>query len=122
MTHLEQITALSELLSSKTFRYSNEAELQEGMRRTLTAAEVPFEKELRLSPRDRLDFFVYDAIVIEVKIGRSLAALTRQVHRYAQHDRVRGVLVVSTRLRLQNLPEQFNDKPVRVCTLLGSMF
>jgi hypothetical protein len=115
------LTELEGLLASKAFRYSTEAELQEGLRRVLVAAAIPFEKEFRLSAKDRLDFFVRGSVAIETKIGRSLASLTRQVNRYTQDARVGGVLVVSTRLRLQNLPERLNDKPVRVCVLLSSM-
>lgn len=122
MSPLDCLTELEALIASKTFRYSSEAELQEGLRRVLVAAAIPFEKELCLSPKDRLDFFVRESVAIETKISRSLASLTRQVNRYTLDARVQAVLVVSTRLRLQNLPEQFNGKPVRVCTLLASMF
>lgn len=122
MTPLDHIAALAALIASKTYRHSSEAELQEGIRAVLVAAGVPFVKELRLTPRSRLDFFAHDAIAIEVKLGRSLAALTTQVHRYTADARVQGVLVVATRLRLQNLPESFHGKPVRVCALLSGMF
>lgn len=121
MSPLDCLTEIEALIASKTFRYSSEAELQEGLRRVLAAAEIPFERELRLSPKDRLDFFVRESVAIETKISRSLSSLTRQVNRYTRDDRVQAVLVVSTRLRLQNLPEQLNGKPVRVCTLLASM-
>lgn len=121
MSPVECIDELRNLFAANTFRLSSEAELQEGLRTVLTAAGVPFEKEYRLSSKDRLDFFVRGSIVIESKLDRSLAALTRQVNRYTLDDRVQGVLVVATRMRLQYMPDSLNSKPVRVCTLLGSM-
>ena len=60
----------------------------------------------------RLDFFL-DGLAIEVKIDGSLSALTRQVHRYAQHSAVTGIIVVTSLPRLKHLPDAINGKPVR---------
>jgi len=121
MSPVACIEELCALLATHTFRFSSEAELQEGLRGVLVAAGVPFEKEYRLSAKDRLDFFVRGTVAIESKLDRSLASLTRQVNRYTLDDRVHGVLVVATRMRLQYMPETLNSKPIRVHTLLSSM-
>lgn len=57
---------------------------------------------------------------IEVKVDGSLAALTRQLHRYAQHDRVIDLVVITNRARLTQVPRELNGKRVEVISLLES--
>jgi hypothetical protein len=101
----------------RRYRFTDEKELQEGIARVLTLERLAFERELVLGSKDRVDFMV-GAIGVEVKIGGGLAAVTRQLHRYAQHDRVEELLLVSSRMQLANLPPTLNGKPVRVLALL----
>ena len=111
---------LSKLLQSFRFSFSSEKELQEGIAQALTSKGVSFEREVVLARGDVIDFLV-GAVGIEVKIGGSLSDLTRQLHRYAQHERVGELLVVTSRARLSNLPSQLNGKPVVASVLFGSM-
>jgi hypothetical protein len=53
----------------------------------------------------------------QLKLGGSLAGLTRQVSRYASLPSVGAVLVVSMRARHAALPERIAGKPLRVVTL-----
>lgn len=78
--------------------------------------------EYPLSPRSRLDFYVKHlgasrGTAIEVKVGGSLSDLTRQLARYAESDRITGLLVVTTKDRHRQLPESFNGKPIAVLCL-----
>lgn len=75
-------------------------------------------REWRLSPRDRPDFGVwrFDAmettsIAVEVKCKGGLSDLTRQVYRYAEHEAVAGILVVTTRNLHRGLPTVVLAKP-----------
>lgn len=97
------------LLRGYRFDCSTEQALQDGISDALRA--VPHEREKRLGPKDRPDFVV-GSVAVEVKIGGGLSPLIRQVHRYAQHDCVSEILVVTSRLRLTNLPEFINGKRV----------
>lgn len=99
------------------YNCSNEAELQEALLRALYEAGHDFEREHRLSERDRPDFLVAGCLVIEVKVGGSVADLLRQLQRYASHDVVQGLLVVTTRSSLSNLPAELQRKPVRALRL-----
>lgn len=101
------------------FMTSSEAELQDAIESVLERERFVFDREVRLSPRDRIDFMVEGGIGIEVKVAGSLAALTRQLHRYAQHEAVKGIIVVTTTARHCGIPRELNGKPVRLVSLLG---
>jgi hypothetical protein len=108
---------LHAVLGRRRVRFTTEAELQDGLAQVLTLERIGFDRELVLGPKDRVDFLVGGTIALEVKIGGGLAAVTRQLHRYAQHDRVQELLLVSSRLSLANLPPTLNGKPLRVLAL-----
>lgn len=123
MSPLAAMERITMALSAYTFGYSDESELQAGMEKAFAADGVGgFEREYRLSDSDRIDFYWPETgIGVEAKIDHSLSALTRQVHRYMQHDAIRGLIVVSGKVRLLRLPERINDKPVHCHSLLGSV-
>jgi len=112
---LEELIAA---IDAHSFSFASEDELQRGLAEILPRST---RREVRLSPKDRVDFMV-GAIGLEVKIKGSLAALTRQLHRYAQLDEIEALIVVTPLARLTRLPERLNGTPVRVCHLIGSAF
>ena len=103
------------------FRFTDERELQDGIERAFVRGGVAYEREVRLSARDRLDFLA-GAVAVEVKVDGGLADLTRQVWRYAEDPRVRELLVVSSRSRLDGLASEINGKPVVVLVLTTAAF
>lgn len=107
-------------LESYTYNCSSEAELQSAIQTALEAGGFAVSKEHRLSDRDRLDFFVEGRLAIEVKVGGSLTDLLRQLQRYASHDAVEGLLVVTTRSALTRVPPTLQGKPVRSLRLWGA--
>lgn len=112
--------AIIQAITSHRFAISNEAMLQDAIAIVLEHdAGIRFEREVILSARDRIDFLLDGGIGLEVKVDGSLAALTRQLHRYAQHGRINGLIVVTNRARLRAVPSTLNGKPVRVASLLG---
>ena len=116
------IDALVRVLQSRRFRFTSEAELQEGIAKTLDAYTIDHRREHCLDKNDRLDFYIAaPRVAVEVKIDGSLSDLTRQVHRYAQNNDVAGIVIVTSLSRLTDLPSSINHKPVRVVHLLGSV-
>ncbi len=110
----------------------NERALCDALERVLAglggdAASCYYSREHRLGARDRPDFAIdpppHDGriLAVEVKVKGSLADLTRQVFRYAEHDQVSGILVVTTRADHRRLPETILDRPVAVC-YIGSLY
>lgn len=106
---------LLKVLSSYRFRFSSEKELQEGISVALERNSVEFIREKSLSAKDRIDFFIPETgIGIEVKLDGSANKLARQVQKYSEYPDLKGLLVVVTRSRLTDLPEQLNGKPIVV--------
>lgn len=118
------IAIISGALAPRRLRHGNEKELQDGIDAALVAVGCMFQREIHLSPTDRIDFIIGAAppgLGVEVKIKGSLADLLRQLHRYAQHEELGGLLVVTSLLRLTDLPRELVGKPVRSLYIGGGL-
>lgn len=118
VSHIEAVVAE---LKRHRFTAANEKELQVGVARVLDAMGLKYEREVRLSEHDVVDFFVAPALGIELKVGGGLAAVTRQCYRYLGHDELSELLVVTTRSRLAQLPPQMRGKRLAVVSLMGGL-
>jgi hypothetical protein len=114
VTH-DRAVAIATDLRRLRFRYCNEAELQDGIAGAMTNLEYNVLREVILTPQDRVDFLV-DGVGIEVKVKGPTAAVVRQLARYAQHDAIEALILVTTRLRHQP-PRELNGKQVIVVAL-----
>ncbi len=111
MTTIERATAA---LKAVAFNFQDEAELQEGIAFALTLGGLTFKREAKLSDQDRIDFLLEAGVGIEVKVGGSISALTRQVFRYTVLEQLSAVIVVVSKSTLGNLPREMNGKQVHV--------
>lgn len=120
---METITAANLKWYLGQFRYNvqDEESIQVGIGEALRMGNFEFEREPSLSPGDRLDFLV-GGVAIEVKRNGALGPLLRQLSRYAEHEKVRELLVVTARVQATNLPASINGKPLECLVLLGSVF
>jgi hypothetical protein len=115
------MTDIRTLLASAALDLSSETAAQDGIAKVLDDAGVEYEREVRLGDGDRIDFIV--AVTgIEVKIKGTPSALLRQLHRYARHDAIECLLVVTSAPRLAALPAALRGKPVKAIILTGSIF
>ncbi|MBF6618804.1 MAG: hypothetical protein ITG02_01055, partial [Patulibacter sp.] len=64
----------------------------------LNADLLPVHREVRLSVRDRIDHVV-GRIGIECKVAGDPDSVRRQMERYADHDRIEALVLVTTRSR-----------------------
>lgn len=96
----------------------DELALHEALAKRLRAEGVSFDREVHLSPRDRIDFLAGD-IGIEVKVDGGNSEITRQLHRYAQSVRIGRLLLITTRMRHLACAGSLNGKPVEVLHLIG---
>lgn len=114
MTTADQVIAA---LTGARFRFTTEAELQDGVELVLGDALFNVEREVVLGARDRIDFMV-GGVGIEVKIGESLSAVTRQLHRYSLHDRVEALVLVTSMLKHDHMPARINGREIHVFTVV----
>lgn len=119
---MKWMETLSSHLARYKFNFSNEKELQAGMKKAFAKLEDEFLPEHQLSGDDIIDFYwPKQKIGVEVKIDHPLSHLTRQLHRYCQHDSIHGVMLVTSKLRLADVPREMNKKPIVCHIILGSL-
>ena len=103
---------LKEILSKYNYRFANEKELQRGVATALTIAQIPFSRELRLSPGDIPDFLLADGTVIEVKCKGKTTDTWAQLDRYAMHRDVTNVVLLTTMVQHMGGPVELHGKPI----------
>lgn len=105
-------------LNTCRFHFTNEAELQAGLR-TVLVDELGGRREVHLSGADRIDFMV-GRVGVEVKTKGSTSALLRQLDRYAGSEDVDELLVVTSLFRLANAcPAELRGKRIRTLHVGG---
>ncbi len=111
-------TDIAGILSSYQYRWANESDLQDAIEQVLITNQVEYEREFRLSRMDRPDFFI-DGLVIEVKVVGSVPVVARQLQRYARHESVQHVLLVSAKRAHRQCEGSLQGKPVKVIVVGG---
>lgn len=109
---------IADTIKAGGYGYANELDLQIGIERVLRSAGYDVRPEVRLTPRDRIDFMV-GRVGIEVKVKGSRSALLHQLIRYADHHDIGELLVVTTRARHHGIPSALNGKPVSLIQIGG---
>lgn len=114
---------IAELIGCIHFSFGREVDLQDKIATVLTHHGVAFHREHSLSAADRIDFLAAGGLGIEVKIGGRRADLLRQLYRYAGHQAIGELLVVTSLTRhLAGAPAELLGKPVRWAYLAGAVF
>lgn len=109
--------ALLAILRSARFRYSNEAELQEGIQRLLADNDLAHEREAVLTDGERIDFLV-GSVGVEVKIAGSSSEVFRQLMRYAKLPKISALILITDKTRIANgMPGTILSKPLHVVCL-----
>jgi len=113
----EELFRLERLLRRCRFRFSNEAALQAQITEALTRLGEPHKREHQLGTVGRIDFLV-GRVGVEVKVRGATSEIGWQLLRYAEHQDIDGILLVTAKARHTELPPRMNDKPLRVYHLL----
>ncbi len=116
----DSLAELSSLLNRHIFTSRQETAIQDGIESLLRAGNRSFTRERILARGDRPDFLV-DGVAIEVKVGGSRTEIARQLQRYALHDAVTAILLVTTKTQHVTLTGQMAGKPVQVVVLAGAL-
>ena len=81
----------------------------------LDAASLPWEHEVKLAPRCRIDLMC-GKVGIEIKRGKvEKARILEQLRRYAECEQVQGLILVTE--KTVPVPHSINGKPVRLICL-----
>src|SRR3990167_564030 len=120
MTPTDRLAELSSLFNRHIFTSRHETAIQDGIESLLLADDRPFSRERILARGDRPDFLV-EGVVIEVKVGGSRTEIARQLQRYALHDAVTAILLVTTKTQHVTLTGQMAGKPIQVVVLAGAL-
>ncbi|HBV97421.1 MAG: hypothetical protein JL50_08385 [Peptococcaceae bacterium BICA1-7] len=76
---------------------------------TLFNAGITHEKEYRLAPRNRIDFFIPGGIGIEVKKGKPYTRqVIEQLERYTSFPEIKAIILVVE--RNLDIPKEINGK------------
>lgn len=114
---LRSVRLVRQALEARSFSWTDEADLQAAVEGALRDDGLQFEREVELSARSRVDFLVSRGVAVELKTDGSLTEVTRQLHRYALHDDVSAVVLVTTRMRHRAVPAKMGGKPCQVVYL-----
>lgn len=117
-----EVTAaqIASTITEHRFRYCTEAELQQGIHAALASCGLPVRREVRLSSADIVDFMV-GSVAIEIKVAGALGDVVRQLTRYARHDQVSDLVLVTTRAAHRAVPHDLAGTPVRTVWLSGEI-
>lgn len=91
------------------------------LERILTDAGLKFEREHPLDKKSRLDFWFPELrVAMEVKVRGKPHDVMSQITRYAEHETVGALLLVTTLAKLCRLPDSIAGKPARAVRLAGA--
>jgi len=92
---------------------SSELAIQNVIEEELGQLGISYDREFRLSPQDRPDFFVGSfGLAIEVKKGAAAVPELRQIARYLEHDCIRECAIVALSFSPE-FPAELLGKPIR---------
>lgn len=102
------VNDIVKLIRSSRLDLSTEKRTQADFERRLIDAAISYEREVRLSDSDIVDFMI-DGLAVEFKLRpKGKKAVYKQLCRYATYERVRQVMLASC--TSMGLPEQIDGK------------
>lgn len=107
------MTDLITLLRSHRLRYGTERQLQDDIERLLSTTGIPFTREAQLSTGP-IDFLTTDGVGIECKIDGGPSAILSQLIRYAEDERLRALILVTSRRTHRIAVSELRGKPFEI--------
>jgi len=110
----ESIAAIERLLR-KRIRSSNEDLMRQDVVAYLREGGIEFVEEHRVNKRDRFDIFVESlGLVIELKVNQSYTQVASQLLRYADHECVAAILLVTSQASHRQIGGMENDRAIPI--------
>lgn len=111
----ELIYRLINQIHLSRFDLSNEKSTQAEIGKMFVTENIPFVAEYAFNSEDIVDFLVAGCIAVEVKIKGQRRSFYRQLERYAQHDIVSSIVLLTSVSMF--LPDEINGKKSYVGSL-----
>lgn len=89
---------ITRAVRTHSYRWTSENDLQLSIASVFRTGGIEYEREVRLSDKDRIDFLCGD-VGVEVKVDGSKAATQRQLVRYLASDQVRSLVLVTAKAK-----------------------
>lgn len=115
----EPVGRVLEVLAAGPLTYRHETDLQTAISVRLAAADIEHVREAQLGPGERIDLLTDDGVGIEVKVAGSWTSVVRQLLRYAHHDRVKALVLVTTQASHGQVPAELGEISVAIHSLIG---
>lgn len=105
-------------ISQCRLNLTNEKTAQAELGQKLESLNIPFTREYRLSDADIVDFAIpidNGILAVELKLKAPKRAIYRQLCRYALHEEVKFIVLMSA--TSMTLPDTIHDKPSAIISL-----
>jgi hypothetical protein len=109
---------LKTIIESYSYTFSNEIQLQDGIKKVFDINSVQYEREKNYG-NNRIDF-VHSTIAIEIKTKQSSTHIMQQLDRYARIDTITELILITTR-RTHQVPTALNNKPITTILINSSL-
>lgn len=109
---MSDLATLLHRLRSLRLPFTSEQVLQDAVWNELQTLGVDCQREHRFNATDRVDFFTAEGLAIELKIDGTRNTVLRQLIRYAEHDSVKALLLLTTCSRHLGMPSTLQGKPL----------
>lgn len=117
---MSEQTKIVEILKSYRYTQTNEAILQQGVAKALEEAGIEFHREVSLDRADRIDFMC-GSVGIECKVKGGAIAVTRQLLRYTQSEKIDSIVVLTTQSKHTAIRRTLNNKQIEVIVTMGGI-
>lgn len=118
----DSITRIIDALK-KRHPTNEESELEASVARTIESLGFAVTKQKIITSRDRIDLFIpIIGLGIEVKIAGSYSRVAGQLLRYAEHDEIKALLLVTSRASHRQLHGMQNDRGIPVFVLCTAIY
>jgi hypothetical protein len=102
---------------------STESELEASIKATIESGGFDVITQKIITKRDRIDLFVpIIGLGVEVKIAGSYTRVAEQLLRYAEHEEVNALLLVTSKASHRQLADLPNDRNIPVWVLCTAIY
>lgn len=116
---------ITEIVNALKKRHPTDEEwmLEASVADTIETLGLSVTKQKVITPRDRIDLFIpVIGLGVECKIAGSYSRVAEQLLRYAEHDEIKALLLVTSRAAHRQLNGMQNDRGIPIVVLCTAIY